>query len=125
MPLTKDTKTEASEFIKYAKEEIDQSQRTLEEITLMIQQSQAELTRLTQRNASITGNLQQIIAQIESVPRSDIKSAYATAMDAQQRLLVMRGQLDKLQSDQNYLQKYLKTLDKFQQIIGDENLVGK
>ena len=123
MPVKTDTKTEATDFVKYVKDEIDQSQRTLEEITMMIQQSQAELTRLTQRNASITGNLQQILAQIESVPRSDIRSAYATAMDAQQRLLVMRGQLDKLQGDQNYLQKYLKTLDKIQGVLGDENLI--
>ncbi len=124
MPVNADAKTEASDFIKYVKDEVDQSQRALEEITLMIQQSQAELTRLTQRNASITGNLQQILAQIESVPRSDIRSAYTTAMDTQQRLLVMRGQLDKLQSDQNYLQKYLKTLDKIQCVVGDEDLVS-
>ncbi len=125
MPFKPDDHTETTDFVKYVKDEIDQSQRTIEEITLMIQQSQAELTRLTQRNASITGNLQQILAQIESVPRADIRSAYATAMDAQQRLLVMRGQLDKLQSDQNYLQKYIKTLNKIQEVIGDETLVGK
>ncbi len=125
MPLKTDTNSDTSDFTKHVKDEIDQSQRTLEEITLMIQQSQAELTRLTQRNASINGNLQQILAQIESVPRADIRSAYANAMDAQQRLLVMRGQLDKLQSDQNYLQKYIKTLNKFQEVVGDETLVGK
>ncbi len=125
MPLKTDAKSEAEEFIDFVKEEIDTSQRTLEEITLMIQQSQAELTRLTQRNASITGNLQQIVAQIESVPRADIKSAYSNAMDTQQRLLVMRGQLDKLQSDQNYLQKYLKALNKFQNIYDDESVLKK
>ncbi len=125
MPLMTETNTETPDFTKFVKDEIDTSQRTLEEITLMIQQSQAELTRLTQRNASITGNLQQILAQIESVPRADIRSAYATAMDAQQRLLVMRGQLDKLQSDQNYLQKYIKALNKFQEVAGEENLTGK
>ena len=54
---------------------------------------------MTQRNASITGNLQQILAQIETVPRADIRNAYSNAMDAQQRFLVMRGQLDKLQTE--------------------------
>jgi two-component system sensor histidine kinase DegS len=102
------------------KEDLEQSQRTLQEITMMIEQSQAELARLTQRNASITGNLQTILSQIETVPRSDIRSAYSNAMDAQQRLLVMRGQLDKLQGDQNYLQKYIGMLEKVEQVVGDD-----
>ncbi|HVP21272.1 MAG TPA: sensor histidine kinase [Anaerolineaceae bacterium] len=91
---------------------------------MMIEQSQAELARLTQRNASITGNLQTILSQIETVPRSDIRAAYSSAMDAQQRLLMMRGQLDKLQGDQNYLQKYIQMLEKVEQVVGDDDTIS-
>ena len=69
---------------------------TLKEVSLMLGQSQTELAKLTQRNASITSHLQQVQAQFDTMPRMDIKVAYNAALDAQQRLLVMRGQLDKL-----------------------------
>jgi two-component system sensor histidine kinase DegS len=118
MPVRNETKTEFTDLQQQLKEEFDQSQRTLQEITMMIDQSQAELTRLTQRNASITGNLQQILAQIETVPRVDIRNAYSNAMDAQQRFLVMRGQLDKLQTDQAYLQKLTKDLEAALRMVG-------
>ncbi len=121
MPLRNESKNEFSDLQQQLKDEFEQSQRTLQEITMMIDQSQAELTRLTQRNASITGNLQQILAQIETVPRADIRNAYSNAMDAQQRFLVMRGQLDKLQTDQVYLQKLTKNLDAALRMIGTQS----
>jgi len=52
------------------------------------------------------------------VPRADIRNAYSNAMDAQQRFLVMRGQLDKLQTDQVYLQKLTKDLDAALRLVG-------
>jgi two-component system sensor histidine kinase DegS len=124
MPLKVEPKSDVVNLPQLVKEDLDQSQRTLQEITMMIEQSQAELARLTQRNASITGNLQTILSQIETVPRTDIRSAYSNAMDAQQRLLVMRGQLDKLQGDQNYLQKYISMLEKVEEVVGDDDSVG-
>jgi len=124
MPLKVEPTSETTNLPQLVKEDLEQSQRTLQEITMMIEQSQAELARLTQRNAAITGNLQAILSQIETVPRSDIRAAYSNAMDAQQRLLVMRGQLDKLQGDQNYLQKYISTLEKVGEVIGDGDTTG-
>lgn len=44
--------------------ELDETQRALREVTLMIEQSQAEVNKLTQRNAAITGHLQQVQKQI-------------------------------------------------------------
>jgi two-component system, NarL family, sensor histidine kinase DegS len=118
MPVRDEPKNELLDLQQQLKEDLEQSQKTLQEITMMIEQSQAELARLTQRNATITGNLQQILAQIETVPRVDIRSAYSSAMDAQQRFLVMRGQLDKLQSDQVYLQKITKSLETAMRLVG-------
>ncbi len=71
----------------------------------MVEQSQLEVNKLTQRNASITAHLQQVQSQFESLPRADIRMAYESALDAQQRLFVMRGQLEKLQSDQTHLSR--------------------
>jgi two-component system sensor histidine kinase DegS len=94
------------QFIRYSREELDQVSTGLREIGLLIEQSQGEVDKLAQRNASITSHLHQIQAQFEVVPREDIRSAYEQAQDTQQRLFTMRGQLEKLQSDQANLMRY-------------------
>src|SRR5258708_11419524 len=76
----------------------------------MIEQSQGELSKLTQRNAAITAHLQQIQGQGQASP-DEIRMVYDSALDAQQRLFVMRGQLDKLQSDRSHLEKYKVVLE--------------
>ena len=90
--------------------EIEETERSLREVTLMIEQSQDEIGKLTQRNTGITAHLQQIQGNLSSLPAEEIKMAYDSALDAQQRLLVMRGQLDKLQNDKDSLERYTRLL---------------
>ena len=92
--------------------ELEETQRALREIKLMIEQSQVELTKLTQRNAAITTHLQQVQTQIAQTSPEEIRMAYDSALDAQQRLFVMRGQLEKLQGEKNYLEKYKTILER-------------
>ncbi|MBI3165507.1 MAG: hypothetical protein IPG44_08340 [Anaerolineales bacterium] len=92
------------------KNELDETQRALREVTLMMEQSQGELSKLSQRNTAITSHLQQVVKQGGAV--EEIKMAYDSALDAQQRLLVMRGQLEKLQNDKSHLEKYKAALEK-------------
>jgi two-component system sensor histidine kinase DegS len=91
--------------------DLEQYRRELKEIALMLEQSQLEVSKLAQRNASITAHLQQVQAQFDTMPRADIRMAYDSALDAQQRLLVMRGQAEKLQSDQNHLRQYVALME--------------
>jgi len=94
--------------------ELEQIKRELDEIKLLQEQSQIEVGKLTQRNASISTHLQQVQGQFDSLPRGDIRMAYDAALEAQQRLFVMRGQVEKLQSDLQHLQRnqtFLKQLD--------------
>ena len=58
-----------------------------------------------------------IVPQHLSIPREDIRSTYDSALDSQQRLFVMRGQLEKLQSDQNHIQQHLNQLEKILETI--------
>ncbi len=92
--------------------ELTDTQRALREITLMIEQSKTEVTKLTQRNASINAHLQQLQARIDQTPSQEVRVAYEAALDAQQRLFVMRGQLDKLQSDKDHLERYKSILER-------------
>ncbi len=119
MALNTETDTENpwNTFLDEVRSELEQSKRALKEITLMLEQSQVELNKLGQRNSAITVHLQQIQSHIESLPRADIRMAYDASLDAQQRLFVMRGQLEKLQSDQLYLQKYVSFLEQTQNLV--------
>jgi two-component system sensor histidine kinase DegS len=91
--------------------ELEETQRALREVTLMIEQSQGELAKMSQRNAAITAHLQQAQGQV-GLPVAELRMAYDSALDAQQRLLVMRGQLEKLQNDKGHLEKYKALLER-------------
>lgn len=101
--------------------ELEKSRRELSEINLMLEHSQLEVSKLAQRNASATAHLQQVHSQFDRLPRADIRNAYDTALDAQQRLFVMRGQLEKLQSDQSHQEQYVEILEKVYQLFAGKS----
>jgi two-component system sensor histidine kinase DegS len=104
--------------------ELDETSRGLKEINLMLDQSRVELNKLTQRNAAVTADLQQMQGHIAKIPQDELKGAYDTAMDAQQRLFVMRGQLEKLQSDQAHLERYKSALERLKETMTTGNGVS-
>lgn len=91
-------------FIQETHSRLDRIQRELKEISMLVEQSQGEVEKLAQRNANITSRIHQMQAHFDTVPREDIRSTYEAALDAQQRLFTMRGQLEKLESDQKHLE---------------------
>jgi len=97
--------------------EMDDTNRALKEITLMLEQSRVEVGKLAQRNANVTANLQQIQGQIGKIPGEEVRTVYDTAMETQQRLFVMRGQLEKLQGDQAHLERYVGMLDRLKNAV--------
>jgi len=90
--------------------ELEETEKALREIILMIEQSQGEVSKLSQRNTAITTHLQQVQNQMDRMPPQEIRSVYDSALDAQQRLLVMRGQLEKLQNEKQHLERFKSTL---------------
>lgn len=99
------------------KAELEETNRALREVTLMIEQSQGELNKITQRNAAISSHLQQV--QKQGVEIEELKMAYDSALDVQQRLFVMRSQLEKLQNDKSHLEKYKAILENTTSSTGD------
>jgi two-component system sensor histidine kinase DegS len=90
--------------------EVNTARRALREVAMMIEQSQGELARLTQRNSTITASLQQLQKK-DHATADEVRMTYDAALDAQQRLFVMRGQLEKLQSDKGHLGRYIEALN--------------
>lgn len=114
-----------NEFLEELDSEYEISQKTLNEIDLMLDQSQSELSKLIQRNTSANTHLQQIQGQFDTIPRNDIKQAYNAAIDSQQRMLVMRSQLEKLQNDQSNLKKRIGLIEQVRKFFPDQPLIGK
>jgi two-component system sensor histidine kinase DegS len=112
-----EAKDPVEEFVESTKSELTTVRDQTKEIGLLVSQSQGEVEKLVQRNQAITAQLHQIQSNFETVPRDDIRTAYEAAQDAQQRLFSMRGQLEKLQSDQLHLKKYADFLAKTLQLL--------
>lgn len=92
-------------FLEEAVKDYEQTRRDLKEITILIKQSGAEVERLVQRNAQVSGQVSQLQANFETLPRDYIREVFEAQNDTQQRLFTMRGQLEKLQSDQRNLER--------------------
>jgi two-component system sensor histidine kinase DegS len=104
-------------FLETSRAELTQIRNQTKEIALLVEQSQGEVDKLVQRNAAITAQLHQIQANFDTVPREDIRTAYEAAQDGQQRLFTMRGQVEKLQSDQGNLKRYADFLARTIQLL--------
>ncbi len=97
--------------------ELEETEKSLKEVALLIEQSESEINKLTQRQAAITAHLEQIQSRLDRVSSSEIQMAYDSALDAQQRLLTMRGHLEKLQSDRAHLENLRNILQAAQAAV--------
>lgn len=104
--------------------ELEETEKALREVTLMIEQSQGEVLKLSQRNAAITTHLQQLQNQFDQMPPQEIRNVYDSALDAQQRLFVMRGQLEKLQNEKSHLERFKSTLERARLSSGSGSVVA-
>ncbi len=95
-------------------EEVRAAQNAINEATSSLDKVRQEVNKLTQRNTDISTQIQQTVENLEATPRADIRLAYENALDAQKRYLLIRGQLDKLQSDQQIWQHYQETLKRIE-----------
>lgn len=92
-------------FLDEVRQVHEQTRLELRELDLLIRQSTAEVDRLMQRNAQATNAVRLMHTSFDTIPRADIKENYENLISAQQRLFTMRGQLEKLQSDQRNLDR--------------------
>jgi two-component system, NarL family, sensor histidine kinase DegS len=112
VPVAPGTAATPTQLGEEARAELEQAQKELKEIDLLLQQTSAEVDRLAQRNAQAASALKQLEANLDTVPRVDLQAGYTATLDAQKRLFMMRGQLEKLQSDQHNIGRYVGYLRK-------------
>lgn len=105
-------------FVEEANKDYEQTQRDLKEIDILIKQSAAEVERLVQRNTQALGQERSLKNNFETQPRDYIREVYENLNDVQQRLFTMRGQLEKLQSDQRNLERLAEFLERLIDLAG-------
>lgn len=88
--------------------DLEQAKQKLERVSKKLKQSQEEVDKLAQKNVQASSKLQKMRSNIANVSSQDVQSMYDEALDTQQRLFVMRGQMEKLQSEQLHLQEYIE-----------------
>jgi two-component system, NarL family, sensor histidine kinase DegS len=91
------------QFAEFCRRGSEQIQRELKEIDMLIQQTSSEVDRYMQANTRTVARMRQIESSFDTAPRDDIRKSYSALVENQQRLFTMRGQLEKLQSDQKHL----------------------
>ncbi len=104
--------------------EIRSAQNAINEAISSLEKMRQEVNKLTQRNTDISTRIQQTVENLESTPRAEIRTAYENALDAQKRYLLIRGQLEKVQSDQQIWQNYQDTLKRIENYISQTSLPG-
>src|SRR6266487_1621701 len=104
--------------------ELGETEKALREVTLMIEQTQGDVSLLSNCNAAITTHLTTAQKHIDKMPLQDIRNAYDSALDAQQRLFVMRGQLEKLQNEKSHLERFKSTLERARLTAGSVSSVA-
>ena len=89
---------------------IEQAEKKLEGVTKKIKQSQAEVDKLAQRNIAHSTKIREIKDNTDEFNAVSVRDTYDEALDTQQRLFVMRGQMEKLKGEQVHLQDFIMQL---------------
>jgi two-component system sensor histidine kinase DegS len=67
--------------------------------------------------------LQRVQSQFDRLPREEIRSAYDAVIDAQQRLFVVRGQVEKLHSEKGHLKKQIELMEIVDSVLSEQPLL--
>jgi two-component system sensor histidine kinase DegS len=113
--MTQNAETPREELLKLLHTEYDKLKAQGSELNALVEQAHNEVERLQQKNTMVTNRLHHIESNFDSVPRQDILVAYNEAMDTRNRLLTLRGNLEKLQGDQEQAMRVSKLLS---QVMG-------
>ncbi len=90
--------------------EINQIESALRDGEIKLEQSRSEVSKLAQRNSSANDRFRQVISKSGGISPENILTVYEDALSAQQRLYVIRGQIEKLNSENDNYKQYNKTL---------------
>lgn len=80
------------------RDELSQGTQSIQEIELLIRQTQQEVDRLAQRENAQANRVREVETSLESFSRSDIRDVLVSNHEVQMRLFMMRSQMEQLES---------------------------
>lgn len=86
-----------------AQQEAERLAGELREIELIIRQNQIEVDKLGQRDSSLSGQVKSMESNLDGYERNDIRNLYNLMIEQRMRLILMRQQLEGLQTKQQLL----------------------
>ena len=108
------------------REELSRSTQAIQEIDLLLRQTQQEIDRLSQRESQQSGKLREMESSLESFARTEIREVFVAAHEVQMRLFMMRSQIEQLESRRDSiasLQQKLRILLDLAEINRDQSEV--
>ncbi len=97
--------SQLDEIQRNAQHESERLSAELREIDMIIRQNQNEVEKLGQRDASLSGQVKAMEANLESYDKADIKNLYSLMIEQRMRLIMMRQGLENLQTKQMLLKE--------------------
>jgi len=110
--LEDNLKSDGIEVEENLKKEIAEIHSDIEETRRMIKQSQIEVDAISRQNEKINMELQQVISVEGAESSQTLIEKFNEALSFQQRLILMRGQHDKLKNKQDQLIRFQASLEK-------------
>ncbi len=98
-------------------QKIQKAEQQLASVTTKIKQSQVEVDKLAQKNISYSTKIRNIKENTADIPSASIRDTYDGALDSQQRLFVMRGQMEKLKGEQVHLQDFIMQMQDMNEFL--------
>lgn len=102
-----------ADLVEESKRVYTETQNELQELDVLLQQTSGEVEKFDQRTAQVTSRLRQIEANLNSYPREDIKDAYSASQASQLRLVMLRSQMEQVQTKKESLERQAETLRTF------------
>lgn len=85
------------------REELTRGTQAIQEIDLLLRQTQQEIDRLSQRESQQANRLRDMESSLESFSRTEIRESYVTTHEVQLRLFMMRSQIEQLEARRDSL----------------------
>jgi two-component system sensor histidine kinase DegS len=127
-PQTKEFVDRLVSLATECREELARGTQAIQEIDLLLRQTQQEIDRLSQRETQQNNRLREMESSLESFSRSDIRDAYVNAHEVQMRLFMMRSQIEQLESRRESIkgqQEKLRILLDLAEINREQNIEEK
>ncbi len=110
LPQTKEFVERLAALADECRSDLAETSQSVQEISLLINQSNTEVDRLTQREMSLANRVREMEANLESFSRKDIRDMFHAAHEVELRLMMMRGQVEQLQEREKSIRSYQEKL---------------